>query len=308
MIVGTLIRELMVLILMLVCGYVLAKIKLVKSTDSRVLSIVSVYLVVPCALIKAFQIHYSDEIRNGFFLALAVATVAHIIYIILIRIFSLIWHMEVVEQMSIIYTNGGTLVMALVMATFGEEWVIYSSAYSLVQTFFIWTHGYTLIRGIKVFDLKKILLNVNLIAAAIGFSFFVLHVRLPELINTTIESIGSMLGTLSMLMIGMVIGGSSWKESLGRRNAYWISFLRLIAVPALTLSVIKGTGIATLVPDGETILLISMLSIAAPAGLMVTQLAQIYENDVVYASSINVLTTILSVFTLPLWTMIYYAF
>ena len=306
MIALSLARELIVLLLMMACGYTLVKTGLADAKDSRILSVVCVYLVVPCALLKAFQLEYSDDIRNGFFLALAIAFAVHILFFIIVRIFTKIWHLDVTERMSVIYTNGGTLVMAIVLAVFGEEWVIYTSAYSLVQTVFIWTHGQSVMRGIRSYDLKKILANVNLVAVAAGFILFITGIRMPALPGAAVSGMAAMFGPANMLMIGMVIGGTSWKEILGEKRAYLTVFLRLVAVPCIVLLLLKAFRVAELVPDGNTIVLISFLSIAAPAALTVTQLAQIYRGDVVKASAINVLTTILSVITMPLWCVVYY--
>ena len=39
------------------------------------------------------------------------------------------------EQASLIYTNAGNLIIPLVTAVLGPEWVIYSSMFQLVQQF-----------------------------------------------------------------------------------------------------------------------------------------------------------------------------
>ena len=47
------------LFLILLIGCVLVKARLLKSADSRVLSVVMVYAVMPCVIINAFQVDYS---------------------------------------------------------------------------------------------------------------------------------------------------------------------------------------------------------------------------------------------------------
>ena len=43
-------------------GCVLVKARLLKSADSRVLSVVMVYAVMPCVIINAFQVDYSPDV------------------------------------------------------------------------------------------------------------------------------------------------------------------------------------------------------------------------------------------------------
>ena len=50
------------LFLILLIGCVLVKVRLLKSADSRVLSVVMVYAVMPCVIINAFQVDYSPAV------------------------------------------------------------------------------------------------------------------------------------------------------------------------------------------------------------------------------------------------------
>ena len=73
-------EQLTVLFLMMGCGFVLVKTKIVKSRDSKTLSLISVYLIMPCVIINAFQIDYSKEIQDGFLLALFAAVILHLLF------------------------------------------------------------------------------------------------------------------------------------------------------------------------------------------------------------------------------------
>ena len=54
------------LFLILLIGCVLVKARLLKSADdSRVLSVVMVYAVMPCVIINAFQVDYSPAVVTG---------------------------------------------------------------------------------------------------------------------------------------------------------------------------------------------------------------------------------------------------
>ena len=72
-------RQLAVLFLIMGCGFLLVKLHLVRSEESRTLSVITLYLIMPCVIINAFQIDYSREIRDGFLLALLAAVLIHVI-------------------------------------------------------------------------------------------------------------------------------------------------------------------------------------------------------------------------------------
>ena len=44
-------------------------------------------------------------------------------------------HLDAVEKASMIYSNAGNLIIPIVTAVLGKEWVIYSSAFLSVQLF-----------------------------------------------------------------------------------------------------------------------------------------------------------------------------
>ena len=58
--------QLAVLFLIMGCGFLLVKLHLVRSEESRTLSVITLYLIMPCVILNAFQIDYSREIRDGF--------------------------------------------------------------------------------------------------------------------------------------------------------------------------------------------------------------------------------------------------
>lgn len=77
-----------------------------------------------------------------------------------------------VEETSLIYSNAGNLIIPIVTAILGKEWVIYTSAFLSVQLFLLWSHAKMKLCGEKGIDLKKILTNINMIAIFAGVLLF----------------------------------------------------------------------------------------------------------------------------------------
>ena len=96
------------------------------------------------------------------------------------------------------------------------------------------------------------------------------------------------------------MAGMNFKKILGYRRLWLVTALRLVGIPLAAVALLKLSGLAHLVPDGQTILLVSLLATCTPSASTITQLAQIYGKDADYASAINVVTTLLCIFTMPL--------
>ena len=213
-----LMQQIAVLFLIMGLGFLIVKLGIVETEDSRVLSMVTIYLVLPCVTIHAFQIEYSTKIRNGFLLAVVAAILIHVILFIVCGILRKLLNMDEVETASLIYSNAGNLILPLVTSILGEEWVIYASGFLCVQTIIVWTHGQSLMQGQRQVNWKKIVQNINLIAILVGLVFFLCNIHLPKILDSMTSSLAGMIGPISMVMIGMLLAGVDWKQVFGKSS------------------------------------------------------------------------------------------
>ena len=299
-----LLEQIVQLFLCIVLGWLLVRLHLLKPEDSRVLSKVCLYLVTPCVIINAFQLQRTPELLQGLALSLGAAIGIHALFFIATALLRPL-RLTPVEQASLIYTNSGNLIIPLVTAVLGPEWVIYCSMFQLVQQFPMWSHCRIILSGDRNVSLKKILLNVNIISVFVGVLLFLLNLPLPTVIAGTMKSIASTIGPLSMFVAGMLMGEQNLLAVLRIRSIWKVAFLRLIALPLVVLCIFKYSGLAAQVPDGQSILMISLLAASAPAAANVTQIAQVYGHEGDYAGAINVITTLLCIGTMPLMVLLY---
>ena len=302
-----LLQQIVVFFLMMACGFLVVKRGLIDAKSSRTLSVICIYIIMPCVMINAFQIEYSKSIRDGFLLAVAAAVLIHIFLLVFVRIIGKPLKLSVVEKASIIYSNSGNLVIPMVTVVLGEKWVIYASAFLSVQMILMWTHGESLMEAKAGVNWKKILCNINLIAIIIGIILFFARIRLPVVIGNTMSQISATLGPVCMIMLGMTMTEVNWKEIFSHSRIYLITALKMIVTPLFVLLLLKYSPLASMVKDGQTILLISLMAVITPSATTVVQLAQLYDEEPVYASTINVMTTIVSIVTMPLMVMLYLA-
>ena len=300
-----LMEQIIQLFLMIFMGFLIVKAKLLNSEDSKVLSIIILYLIIPCVIINAFQVDYTSQTVKGLLIALAGSVMTQVILLIVVSILGKVLHLNEVEVASIYYSNSGNLIVPIVTFILGKEWVLYGCVFMSVQLVFIWTHCKKIISRESSYDWRKIVLNINMISIAIGIILFLTRIHLPAIINNTLSAVGDMIGPASMIVTGMLFAGMDFKQIFANKRVYFVSFLRLIIVPIIALFLIKCSQLSTFSSNGNKLMLIVFLAIITPSASTVTQMCQVYGNDSQYASAINVVTTLLAIVTMPLMVMLF---
>lgn len=300
-----LMKQIAELFLMILMGYIVVKAGLLKGDDSKVISKIVLYLIIPCVIINAFQVDYTSEKVKELLLVFAASVLLQVVLLAAVWAVGKLLHLNEVETASIYYSNSGNLIVPIVTFILGKEWVLYGCVFMSVQLVFIWTHGKNILSREGKMDWRKIVLNVNMISVFAGVVLFFTKIHLPEILNQTLSSVGSMIGPASMIVTGMLIAEMSLKKIFTNGRVYFISFLRLIVVPVISLILLKISGLVSGHPDGKKLLLIVFLAVITPSASTVTQMCQVYGNDSKYASAINVMTTLLSIITMPLMVLLY---
>ena len=304
MVTKLLVYKILQLFVMMILGFLITKFKVIKSSDSVVLSKISLYLLMPSTIINAFDFERSGNVMSSLLFAFVAAIVIHIILLLLDLLYAKFITKSSVERASIMYSNAGNLIIPIVSFVLGEEYVIFSTAFLTVQLGFIWSHGVRLFSVGEKFNLKKILLNVNIISILIGSVLMLLGVRLSGFVKDITSSLGGMLGPVAMLIAGMLAGNLDFPKMLSSKSIYRVTLFRMVIYPLIILGVLK---LLSLVPvlDAEKILLISFLATITPSASTVMQFAQIHNQDAEYASAINIITTVVCILTMPLFVMLY---
>ena len=292
------------LFLMIFMGFLIVKAGLLKDEDSKVLSKIVLYLIIPCVILNAFQVDYTPETVRGLLVAFAASLLMQVVLLFAVSALGRVFHLDAVEITSVYYSNSGNLIVPLVTAVLGAEWVLYSCVYMSVQLVFFWTHCKKVISREASYDWKKIVLNLNIISIFVEILLFFTGIRLPALVNNTLHSVGSMVGPASMIVTGMLFAGMDFRQIFANKRI----LLRDLSPPdrrsADGAVLLKLSHLADLSADGPTLILIVFLAIITPSASTVTQMCQVYGNDSRYASAINVVTTLASIVTMPLMVML----
>ena len=300
-----LMEQIVELFIMIFMGFAIVKAGIVKDEESKVLSKIVLYLVIPCVIVNAFQVDYTAQTVKGLMIAFVASVILQIILLIIVAVMGKVLSLNEVEVASVYYSNSGNLIVPIVTYVLGDEWVVYGCVFMAVQLIFMWTHGKYIISSGDRIDWRKIVLNINMIAIFIGAVLFLLKIHLPVIVDDTLRAVGSTIGPVSMIVTGMLIAGMNLRDIFTNRRVYAVTFLRLLLVPVLALIILKISGLVTWHPQGEKILLVIFLAVITPSASTITQMCQVYGGNSKYSSAINVMTTLLAIATMPIMVLLY---
>ena len=111
-----LLRKILSMALMMLMGFAVVKIGAVKKGQTGILSSLTLYIICPCMILSAFQLEWSSERAAGLLLAALAAVFLHVLYIALTAVLKKCAKLDRIEQASLIYSNGGNLIVPLVGA------------------------------------------------------------------------------------------------------------------------------------------------------------------------------------------------
>ena len=295
-----LLQQIAQLFIIIFLGWAIVKAGILKSEDSKTLSMVLLYIITPCVILNAFQIERTVDTVRMMELSLLSAVILSVLSIVLGGLLAKPFRLDIVETASVMYPNCTNMVIPLVIGAFGEDWVIYVTCYSMVQTILVWTHARILISRKRKISLRDLVCNVNILAIMLGLFLFVFQLRLPGVIQSAFSMAGDTIGPVAMLIIGMLMAGIDMQRLRSYRQIWKPVLLRLIVLPVILVCVAKYSGLAALAPHGETLIIISLLSVIAPSANIVPQFSQMFGRDALYASLINTVTMLLCIITMPL--------
>ena len=291
------------LFLILFLTVALVKAGLLKTEYSHALSRLTLYFVTPCVIFSSFQKELTPEIWKGLLAAAALAVGFHALFFLIAAALRRFWKANEVERASVVFTNCGNLIVPLVAFVKGQGWVIYTSAYILVFNVLFWTIGVRMFDGETKLSLKKTLLNPNLLAIGAGLITLFAGLRLPEPVALAFSDVAAMIGPMTMMITGLVVGGMTVRGLFANRRVFGVLFFRMVLSSGL--AALAAALAARVLPVDKSMVMISLLAALAPSASNINQLAILYNKDAPYASAINVLTTLSCIATIPCFVMLY---
>ncbi|MBS6978445.1 MAG: AEC family transporter [Faecalibacterium prausnitzii] len=279
-------QQVAVLFLLIGTGMVAVKTGVLKLENKQALSNLLVYIIVPAMVVNSYRMEFSAQILHNLLAAFGMSVLSVLLGTVstLLLTARKTGSRMPIFRFACIFSNAAYMGFPLISALFGSEGLLYASAYVTVFNILLWTLGYGLVSGgSSVKEVARSLVRTPVLyAIVVGLGIYLLQIPLPALITQPLELLAGVNTPLSMLITGMLIAAGDVRS----------------IVPAATLALFGVLGF-----HGTAAQVVTLLE-CCPAAAITSVFAVQFGHDEHFAAGSVVLTTLLSIVTLPLCALI----
>ena len=297
-------QQVIVLFLLIGVGTLAVKTGVLKLEHKQPLSNLLVNIVVPAMIVNSYQMEFSLEILRNLLAAfgLSILTIALGTVLTMALTARRKNSRTAIFRFASIFSNAAYMGFPLISALFGSEGLLYASAYVTVFNVLLWTLGYSMVSGSS--DPKAVVKSLAhtpaIYAVLIGLAIYLLQIPIPALLAQPISLLGAMNTPLSMLITGMLIAAGDLKSIVCSRPIWKLAAVRMLVIPALCLGAFALLGLFRFGMAAQVVLLLE----CCPAAAITSVFAVQFGHDEQFAAGCVVLTTLLSILTLPLCALV----
>ena len=295
-------QQVIILFLLIGCGFVAVKTGVLKQEGKQTLSNLLLYLVVPAMIVHSYMMEFSEEILHNLLAAFGMSVLAILIgtAITLLLTARRKDRRAPIFRFACVFSNAAYMGFPLISALFGSEGLLYASAYVTVFNILLWTMGYGMVSGSSnPKEVARSLLHTPVLyAMVVGLAVYLLQIPVPNLIAQPIDLLSGMNTPLSMLITGMLIAAGDLKSIVCDRHIWKLAALRMVLIPAVCVAVFALLGFHGM--SAQVVLLLE----CCPAAAITSVFAVQFGHEERFAAGSVVLTTLLSIVTLPLCALI----
>ena len=290
-----LIRQILQMFLLAGIGFLLFRCGKITREGSRTIGNILIYVSLPAVIINGFLVERTAEHVYGLLWS---AAASFVLLLVSVLVSHFVFRKDPVGAFASSFSNPGFFGIPLVIAALGEGAVFYAAPFIALLNIGQWTYGVSRLNGQPVLQglqPKKLIRAPFVIALLAGVALFALQLPLPEIISGGLRTVAGLNTPLAMFTVGIYLAQTDIPGMLKRKSLGLISAVRLLAIPLIALLLLW------LLPESmqemRTVLLICA---ACPVGSNVAVYAQLYGKDYPYAVETVVLSTVLSLASIPL--------
>jgi len=289
------------LILFASIGYVLAKCKIAKPEYGQILSSLLVYVFSPAMLFQTFSrnfnVAYIKENYSLMLVSLAILTVLIIISLFVPKLLTKHPYKRKVYEYSMIIANYGYMGYPLTKVLFGEQVLLNVMMFALPLSVYIFTYGFCRLKNTGL-NLKK-LINPSMVAIFFGMLYGLSGLKMPTVVNDFLSTASAPMGVVAMLLAGITVSEYKFSELLRYKANYFVAIWKVLIVP-LTVGFILVNIFHR--PD---IARVALMVYAIPCGLNTIVFPKLVGEDCSTGAALALISSILSVGTIPLCLYIF---
>ncbi|MBP3360479.1 MAG: AEC family transporter [Clostridia bacterium] len=285
-----------IMFLLMLIGYGLFKIKKITPEGRKQLSELVLTIVCPALILMVYQTEHKPEYTTGLIWAFVLSAVSMAAGIIFSKsVISKKFADYTIDRFSVAYSNCAFIGIPLINGVFGEEGVLYVTAYITLFNLLVWSHGVMMMKNeLSLSGLVKALRSPTIIAVFIGIITYIAQIRIPKIPAEAINYIASLNTPLAMLIAGATMAESNLAGAIRKPSVLFSCFLKLLALPVLVMLIFKLFPVPS-----STVYTTIIIATACPTATIGTLFALRYGKNAVYASEVFALSTLLSGITIP---------
>ena len=199
-----------------------------------------------------------------------------------------------------VFSNLGFMGIPLVKALYGDDYIIYLVFYLMVFNVLAYTFGIRLAVGIADGSARfrpAMIFNTGMASCIISVLLFVLKVPVAAPVASFCSYMGNTAIPLSMMIIGVSLAQTDLKDLFDPSNYRYI-FFKMLLLPAVCSLLIR------FFPVEEHLRTLFCLMVSMPAASLSGMLAEEYAGRGHECNRLVILTTVVSVITIPLVSLI----
>lgn len=213
-----------------------------------------------------------------------------------------------VYKYALAFANSGYVGDPIVQSLFGDSLLAYYKLFCLPLSLLIYTWGIsTMIPGDgKKGSAIKRLLNPPTISMLLGIAVGLsgTGAYLPGFVSATLGSLKACMGPVAMLLAGITVARFDFVSMLKNKKVYIATALRLVAIPALLITVLfLVKTLANSLFDfsiSNDVLFLCMFATATPLGLNTVIFPEAYGGNPETGASMTMISHTLCVISIPL--------
>ncbi len=307
------INQMLIIFLLMLLGAVLNKRKIITVEGSRELSNLIMTVLNPAIIISGSLSKERAGSMQDVVISAGLAFAMYAFFVLLGFIIPRLCRCErkddAVYNLMTIFSNIGFIGIPVVAAVFGKGAVIFVTMYNLPYNLLIYTYGVYLMTKDKNtkngekgrqngFQIRSFF-SPGTIASIAGIVIFAAGIQLPEVFSSSIDYLANATTALSMLVIGVSLAQMSVRDIFRNGRLYVFCVIRMILVPILAIWILRP------LISNPVVYQVAVILIAMPVGSLPVIMATKYDADVTLASRGVILSTCLSVFTVPLVSLFF---
>ncbi len=304
---STVYKQIAILFLLIVAGYMLRKAKMITEEMVQSLTDFILKIALPAMIIAGMMITRTPQKLKESILILIIAfstyAGSYIMAKIVTGIIKPLESNKGIFEFSLMFSNVGFMGFPVIATIFGEDAIFYAVIYNVAFVILVYTLGISLVNASDdKYEINiKSIFNAGVNASIVGFTIFALAVPVSEVFKGVVSLVGNTTTPLSMLVIGAMLATLPLSEMFNNWRIYIVAVVRVFVLPLIVFVIFKYI----LHVDNMMLIGVPVIITGMPVAANAALIAQQYGSEPEVASQCVFISTLISVISIPVLSLLF---